>query len=144
MHARDIDRVVSEYVAAWNVSDGVARQRHLHAAWNEAGRFEDPLVSLAGRRAMDEYIASFKGDHAGVRMLVTGPVDHHHDWFHLGWTLVDRCGTEVLAGCSVGTLDEQGRILHLAAFFGRPVLGPCDALAAVALFRAGSSSTAAS
>jgi hypothetical protein len=121
-----LDHVVSEYLAAWNAVDDVRRRRHLQATWNECGTFEDPLVHLEGRGAMNAYIAACRAAQPDVRWSVVSDIAHHHGHILFAWTARDCHGRELFVGNSFGELDEQGQIRRLVGFFASvaPADGP--------------------
>jgi len=116
----DIDRLVSQYLAAWNETDSAAQLRHLHATWSEAGVFVDPLVRIVGRDALHQHIARCQASYPGSRFVLTGKIAHHHDQIHFSWALLDAQARELVAGRDFVELDELGRIHRLVAFFNAP------------------------
>ena len=112
-----LDRIVSEYLAAWNADNEVLRRRHLHATWNEDGTFEDPLTRLEGPEAMGTYIAACRTARPGIRWSVTGEIAHHHGRILFSWEAHDGLRREIVRGSSFGELDGQGRIRRIVGFF---------------------------
>lgn len=110
-----VDDAIGRYLAAWNARLASTRTRHLERAWSTTARFQDPLVDVNGRAAMDDYIAGFKASHPAARIAIPAHVERHHDAFHFAWTI--SAGDDELAGRSYGTLDRDGRIKRLVSFF---------------------------
>jgi hypothetical protein len=113
----DVDRLVSQYLAAWNERNRTARMRHLSATWSDDGSFQDPIVCIEGRNAMDEYITQCQASHHGSAFAITEAPVCHHNQIHFAWALLDALGKVLLAGSVCGQLDEDGRIGRLIAFF---------------------------
>jgi hypothetical protein len=122
----DVDLVVSRFAAAWNAQTDPTSRRHLCAAWNEQGWFQDPVVRLQGPKAIGRHIAGFRQMHPGARLVVNDNVERCGEQLHLSWTLFDAQGTRLMAGAGFGELDHEGRLRRFVSFFK-----PCgDALPA--------------
>ena len=116
----DTDRVISQFLAAWNAADTTTRMRHLQATWSETGLFRDPMACLVGRSAMHDHIARCQASHPGCRFTVTGSPVHYLDQIHFTWAAFDAFGSELLTGSNFGELDTTGRIARLVGFFRSP------------------------
>jgi hypothetical protein len=112
-----LDWVVSKYLAAWNAASDTDRLRHLQATWNDFGSFEDPLVRLQGRFAMNAHIAACRAARPDIRWGVTSDIAHQHGRMLFAWAVLDGQGREILVGHSYGELDAQGRIQKMVGFF---------------------------
>lgn len=116
------DRVVSQFLAAWNTDDEALRRHHLHATWNHRSHFADPWLELEGLAAMEVHVAQFRAANPGARFMVDA-VDEHHCWVRFGWHLLGYNGALLLAGDSVAELDDDGRITKIVSFFERTERG---------------------
>ena len=112
-----LDWVVSKYLATWNTAGDTDRLRHLQSTWNEFGSFEDPLVRLQGRFAMNAHIAACRAARRGVRWRVTSDIAHQQGRILFAWAVLDGQGREILVGHSYGELDAQARIRKIVGFF---------------------------
>ncbi|HUG21074.1 nuclear transport factor 2 family protein [Piscinibacter sp.] len=126
----DTDRVISQYLAAWNAVDTVTRMRHLQASWSETALFRDPMACQVGRSAMHDHIARCQASYPGCRFIVTGSPIHYLDQIHFTWAVLDTFGSELLTGSHYGELDATGRIARLVGFFKSPAARSSSSISA--------------
>ncbi len=115
-----VDRVVSDYLAAWNTADPSARARHLRAAFSEDGSYCAPAQQAQGRAGMEDCIRHFRSSNPGARIVVLGGIAHHGGRLRVAWAWLDAGGGVTLRGSDFAELDPQGRIGRLTVFYDAP------------------------
>jgi hypothetical protein len=114
----DITTVVDAYLAALSEADPAERARLVERAWAADARFVDPLLDVRGHAAIAEIALAVRDQFPGHDFRRTSGVDVHHDQIRFTWSLVGADGTVAAAGVDVGTVGEDGRLAHIAGFFG--------------------------
>jgi hypothetical protein len=114
----DVTTIVDTYLAMWNETDAARRATHIARAWTADGRYVDPLLEAESHGAIDEMVAAVQTKYPGHRFRRVSGVDAHHDQLRFAWELVAPDGGVVAAGIDVGALATDGRLRHIAGFFG--------------------------
>ena len=107
------------YLAAWNETDPVARQKALADLFTDDVRYIDPLAVAEGRAALDATIGAVQQQFAGFVFRLAGPVDAHHDQLRFTWELGPDGQEAPIAGFDVATVDANGRITTVLGFLDR-------------------------
>jgi hypothetical protein len=109
-------RVIADYVAAWNCSDGAARAGLLAGSWASGATYTDPTVDLHGVAELDAHIVRRQTERPGVVIELTGGIDAHHDWAAFRWRA--RLGeTTVVSGFDCVQFAADGRLQRVVGFF---------------------------
>lgn len=111
---------IGAYGQAWLEPDEGRRRQLVERAWAPDAVDCDPLDHVVGRTALVTHIGAFQSSLAGGRVDVISEAVRHHDSAHFRWAITNATGVEVLTGCDVVQLDEQGRITRLTGFFDTP------------------------
>jgi hypothetical protein len=114
----DATAVVDTYLAAYNETDAQARAALLEQAFAPEGRLVDPPLAGEGRDGIGEMMGMVHQQFPGHTFRRSTGVDEHHDHVRYGWELLDADGGVALAGMDVGLIDGEGRLVHVAGFFG--------------------------
>ena len=114
----DITTVVDAYLAALSEADPAERARLVERAWAEDARFVDPLLDVRGHEAIADIALAVRDQFPGHDFRRTSGVDVHHDQIRFTWALVGPDGAVAAAGIDVGTVGQDGRLAHVAGFFG--------------------------
>jgi hypothetical protein len=109
---------VDTYLAAYNETDAAIRQSLLEQAFAPDGRLVDPPLTGVGRDGISEMMGMVHQQFPGHTFRRSSGIDEHHDHLRYGWELIDAEGNVALAGMDVGLLDDRGRLVHVAGFFG--------------------------
>jgi hypothetical protein len=111
---------VSDYCAAWSVTDRGARDRLLARVWAADGVYSDPEPTLAkGRAALGEVIAEFQRHYPGAHFRCSTPQTHHR-YMRVTWVLLKPDGAQVSHGVDFYDMAGDGRIQRIVGFFGDP------------------------
>lgn len=108
------------YLAAWNDPDAAKRRELVAEAFAEEGVFVDPLDHVFGREALLEHMATFHREQVGVRFEAASSIDIHHVHHRVVWRMRNPAGEVVLEATNFGYVDESGRLMKMADFFGPP------------------------
>lgn len=110
--------MVETYVRAWHERDEATRRSLLEASWAEDGVYTDPNATIEGRDALVAGIGEFHEQRPDVHIEVRSPVDAFGSHFRFVWATVDGSGEVLREGIDFGQLDDDGRIVQIAGFFG--------------------------
>jgi hypothetical protein len=117
----DLDRLVEQVLAAWNVEDPEERRRLVEATYSEDIEISSPYGESRGIPAQLESIAQVRAQFP--RLRCTGKVlSQHHGWVMDSWTTDFGGVRPPLHGIDVSLLDSEGRILKVISF--SPVPSP--------------------
>ena len=107
------------YLAAWNETDPTARAAALEDLFTDDVTYTDPLVSVAGRQALDATIAAVQQQFPGFVFRPAGPADAHHDQVRFTWDLGQPGEEAPVSGFDVAVVDGTGRIRTVLGFLDR-------------------------
>jgi len=111
---------VTDYCAAWSVTDPAARERMLARVWAPGGVYSDPDPTYAvGAKALSEVIAKFQKGYPGARFRCGAP-QAHHNFMGVSWILPKADGSPVTHGIDIYDMAPGGRIARIVGFFGDP------------------------
>jgi SnoaL-like protein len=110
--------VVDDYLAALSEGDAASRARLVSRAWDEDGRFVDPLLDVRGHEAIGDIAVAVREQFPGHTFRRTSGIDVHHDRVRFTWALVGPDGAVALSGIDVGEVAEDGRLRQIVGFFG--------------------------
>jgi hypothetical protein len=116
--APDHTATVDAYLAMLNETDPRRRASLAAQAWTEDGAYVDPLLEATGHEALSDMAAGVHAQFPGQRFSRTTGIDAHHGLVRFGWELADGEGTVTVAGIDVGIVAPDGRLSHIAGFFG--------------------------
>ena len=114
----DITTAVDTYLAMWNETDPDRRADLISRAWDDDGRYVDPVLEAQGHGGLSEMVAGVHERFPGHRFRRTSGIDQHHDQVRFTWELVAPDGTVTVAGIDVGVLGPDGRLRSITGFFG--------------------------
>jgi SnoaL-like protein len=114
----DVTTIVDDYLAALSEGDTASRARLVSRAWDEDGRFVDPLLDVRGHEAIGGIAVAVREQFPGHTFQRTSGVDVHHDRVRFTWALVGPDGAVALSGIDVGEVAEDGRLRQIVGFFG--------------------------
>jgi hypothetical protein len=111
---------VSRYMAAWNETDPLAREKILAQCWADHGVYVDPNVVLSGRDALSRHISKVQAARPGARLEFVSGIDTHHNVLRFLWRLVRADGTAGDKSIDFGETGPDGRLIKIVGFFGQP------------------------
>ncbi|WP_424833878.1 nuclear transport factor 2 family protein [Ruegeria sp.] len=113
-------KTIADYGAAWQEANDDQRLALLSQCFAEDGRYVDPTANVPGRSQLSVHIGEVLKS-SGGRVELTSSPTHHHNVVHFTWHMVGKDGAVVVAGHDFVQLDADGKISHLAGFFGDPI-----------------------
>ncbi len=123
-HVADDERLaavtatVDAHLEAYGEPDADRRGQIVARVWDPTGRLVDPPIDGTGHDGIVELAGTVQTMFPGHTFRRTTVVDEHHGHARYGWDLLDPEGTAVLSGVDVALLGDDGRLLHVAGFFG--------------------------
>jgi hypothetical protein len=115
----DVESIVRRYIDAWNETEPARRRAVVAEIFAEDASYTDPLVSIIGYDAIDQFIAGAQAQFAGLQFSLAGRVDAHHDQARFTWHLGAPGEPDPLAiGFDVAILDH-GRIRSVYGFLDK-------------------------
>jgi hypothetical protein len=127
----EIDALLTSYFAAWNEPDaGVRRallERVVSLDVEVVPGYRPDADPLVGRGAFDQHVGEVIASRpsSGVRLVMEGGPDHHHDWLRFRWRVVTPDGATFapegfeIAGLDVVRVGADGRFDLIVIFFGQ-------------------------
>ena len=113
----DVDSTVETYLAMWNETDPALRARYIEQAWEQSGRYIDPVLEADGHSALSTMVASVHERFPGQRFRRTSGIDAHHDTVRFAWELAAADGEVTVAGVDIGVLGPDRRLRSMTGFF---------------------------
>ncbi len=116
---QELEQVIAAYGAAWQATEPERRLSLLEQCFAETGRYVDPTAEVSGRNHLCDHIGAVLSDTKG-RVELTSEPTSHHDVVHFTWHMIASDGSIMVTGHDFIRLDADGKIAHLAGFFGDP------------------------
>ncbi|WP_298848341.1 nuclear transport factor 2 family protein [uncultured Ruegeria sp.] len=116
---QDLMQTINNYGAAWQEKSAEKRLEFLTRCFAENGRYVDPTAEVSGREQLNAHIGEILQSTNGRVDITSSPVSHH-DVVHFMWHMVAPDGAIMVAGHDFIRVDNEGKIAHLAGFFGDP------------------------
>jgi hypothetical protein len=115
----DVQTVVDRYIDTWNETDPRRRRALIGEVYAEDAGYTDPLVSVHGHDAIDQFVAAAQAQFAGLHFRLGSTVDAHHDQARFTWHLAAPGADEpVVIGFDVAILAD-GRLRDVYGFIDR-------------------------
>ncbi len=112
----DRRNIWESYTASWLADQDDARLDAYKACLVDDCVYKDPNIEARGYTELASYMATFQqqmpGGHFVTRQFVT-----HHDSALVHWDMVDRAGTVISPGTSIGVFGDDGRLKAMTGFF---------------------------
>ncbi len=112
-----LQAVIDRYFECWNATSDTARSDAIRRTWAPDAKSSDPVAEVTGHAQLAEMFAGFHATYPGSSFRQKGGVDAHHNLVRWGWEMIGADGVVALDGLDVAVIDD-GRIVHLAGFFG--------------------------
>ncbi len=116
---QELKPIIADYGAAWQEKDADKRLDLLTRCFSENGRYVDPTAEVTGREQLCTHIGAVLKETEG-RVEITSEPASHHDVVHFTWHMIAPDAAIMVKGHDFIRLDSDGRIVHLAGFFGDP------------------------
>ncbi len=114
----DLTTTVDSWLEAYGEPDETRRAELIAQVWAPAGSLADPPFEGAGHAEIGGLVAAALQRFPGHRFRRTSGIDAHHGYARYAWELVGPDGQVAVAGLDVAQVDEDGRLVRVAGFFG--------------------------
>jgi len=114
-----VEGAVEAYLATWNETDAARRQATIARAWEQAGRYRDPLMASEGHAGIDAMLAGVQARFPGFVIQRTSKIDAHNDWARFSWSLGPAAGPAVVEGVDFCALSPAGRLVSVVGFIDK-------------------------
>jgi SnoaL-like protein len=115
----DIQYVIQRYIDVWNETDANRRRQLIGEVFADEAAYTDPLASVRGHDAIDQFVAAAQAQFAGLQFSLGGPIDAHHDQARFTWHLGGPGMEEpVVIGFDVAVLGG-GRLREVYGFLDK-------------------------
>ena len=112
---REVERVIDQYISAWNETDSVTRRELNSRTSAEDGSYVDPLISGLSHEGIDAMIASVQTQFPGYRFRRAGKLDAHNNVVRFSWELGPEDGPALAGGVDFGVIVED-RLQSITGF----------------------------
>jgi hypothetical protein len=113
----DLTQSIADYIASWNETDPSRRAELIASAWQEDGRYVDPLTDVHGREQIALMIAAVQQQLPGAMMSLVDELRSHHDVAAFRWQLGPADGPPLFTGLDFALFDTAGRLLQISGFW---------------------------
>ncbi len=114
----DVEALVKAYIAAWQETDYLKREKLLTQIWAPNGIYLDSQSEVKGRQKLVEYMGLVMQMNPSNRRVELSNIESHHGTFRFAWRSVMPDGTVLNEGMDFGEVDNNGRIRRLVIFIG--------------------------
>ena len=116
----DLQTTIDTHLAAYGEPDASRRAELVSAVWSGDGTLVDPPIDARGHAGIVEMAGAVQSQFPGHTFRRTSEIDAHHDLARYTWEMVGPDGMPALAGTDVALVGADGRLAHVAGFFGDP------------------------
>lgn len=114
----DLDTTIDTHLEAYSETDATRRATLIAQVWSPDGKLIDPPLDAAGHDGINAMFAAVQGQFAGHTLRRTTGIDEHHGVARYGWEMVGPDGAVALTGMDVAVVDDEGKLVRVAGFFG--------------------------
>lgn len=115
----DVNAVIRRYIDVWNETDSRQRRALIAQVFTEDAGYTDPLASVRGHEAIDQFVAAAQAQFPGLEFTLGGPIDAHHDQARFAWHLgAPGSGDPLVIGFDVAVVND-GRLHEVYGFLDK-------------------------
>ena len=114
----NIDRVITEYLAAWNTSDAKERLSLITKVLAPHCLYADAHLpdTIETTQEHSEFIDRFKNKFPELKISLVNIPDVHHGFFRFRWQLTQPNGDKFTQGVFFGETNQNHKIVKLIGF----------------------------
>jgi hypothetical protein len=116
----DLTTTIDTWLDAYGEPDEARRAGLIAQVWAPTGTLADPPFEGTGHAEINSLAAAAQQQFPDHRFRRTSGIDAHHRYARYSWELVAPDGEIAVGGLDVAQVDEDGRLLQVAGFFGDP------------------------
>ncbi|HEY1291474.1 MAG TPA: nuclear transport factor 2 family protein [Chloroflexota bacterium] len=115
----DVNAVVHRYIDMWNQTDPRQRRAMVAQVFTEDAGYTDPLASVRGHAAIDDFVSVAQAQFHGLEFTLGGPIDAHHDQARFAWHLgAPGSGEPLVIGFDVALVND-GKLQAVYGFLDK-------------------------
>lgn len=111
---------IDTWLDAYGEPDDTRRADLIGQVWASTGTLADPPFEGTGVAEIHALAGAAQQQFPGHRFRRTSGIDSHHQYARYTWDLLDPDGGIAVAGLDVARVDEHGKLVQIAGFFGDP------------------------
>ena len=115
MNAANPVMLAERYIAAWNEPDAASRRDLIAQTFTADASYVDPLMEGSGHDGLAAMIGAAQSQFPGLRFVLSGNVDAHHDRLRFSWDLGPAGGAAIAKGTDFAVLAD-GKIHSVTGF----------------------------
>jgi hypothetical protein len=117
--AADINALIRRYIDMWNEADPRQRRALIAQVFTEDAVYTDPLASVRGHDAIDQFVATAQSQFPGLAFSLGSPIDAHHDQARFAWHLgAPGASDPLVIGFDVAHFND-GRLREVYGFLDK-------------------------
>ena len=116
-----IEKIIKDYVDAWNSSDSQARINLMDKVLAESCLYLDSHLPdpITGKEPHCLFIDRFKSKFPDLRLNLVASPDSHHGYFRFQWQMLKGDDELFIQGSFFGEVNEQQQITKLVGFVNK-------------------------
>lgn len=114
----DLTTTIDTWLDAYGEPDDTRRAGLIAQVWALEGTLADPPFEGTGHAEISGLVAAALQQFPGHRFRRTSGVDSHHGYARYSWELVGPEGQLAVSGLDMARVDEDGKLVLVAGFFG--------------------------
>ena len=115
----DVNAAIRRYIDMWNETDSRRRRALVAQVFTEEAVYTDPLASVRGHDAIDQFVAAAQAQFPGLEFTLGGPIDAHHDQARFAWHLGAPGSSDPLVIGFDVALVKDGRLHEVYGFLDK-------------------------
>ena len=114
----EINRIIQDYISAWNSSSSEERTIIINRVLAEDCLYADSHLPdpITGKQSHCLFIDRFKDKFPDLNLKLVSPPDLHHNYFRFNWQILKSDGNLFTQGSFFGEINEQQQITKLVGF----------------------------
>jgi hypothetical protein len=117
----DIERIIQDYLSAWNSSNKEERITLMTKVLAENCVYVDSHLpeSITNRELHCQFIDRFRDKFPDLSLKLVSSPDSHHGYFRFSWQMLKLNGDIFTQGSFFGEIDDRDRITKLVGFVNK-------------------------
>jgi hypothetical protein len=113
----DVNKLVVNYLAAWNERDAARRRKLVAETWTDDGTYIDAHRRGTGHDGIDSMLQVTQDQFPGYRLGLVSGIETHNGYVRFSWAAGGAPDAPLyLAGTDFGIVADDGRLKSVAGF----------------------------